>query len=219
MKTVETLITGSTYNVANLKFQGWNDGQDHEGYEFTHYFTLEGKYKGLDQHGIEPLFEIEWEEYKPKPKGKFYLHQTYSHEIPAEGDKPPKTMWLKAKVPVNSEEPPQFSADGHMNVINDTNKTMVLQNGRIVKPGEIIGPRQFSYAVAGASLEEAFANLQSAHEAAEAAEQAKHEAEIAAVVKKAESQEAMQRIVVPTEAGKMPLPDHLRKPFNPYIKH
>lgn len=154
------------------------------------------------------------EQAEPQPQHqRFYLHQTYSHEIEHENGLV-KTMWLQAKVPVNSEEEsPTFSAVGTMNVINDTNRAMVLQNGKIIKPGEIIGPRQFTYPVPGASLEEAFANLQAAHDAAEKAEVEKHNAEVAAVVAKAEGQAAMQRIVVPGQQLPGPLPEHLRKPF------
>jgi hypothetical protein len=60
---------------------GWTegDGTGHEGYNVADYFDPEGRYRGPDEHGIEPIFramtEDEAKEYLKiggvKEKGKW----------------------------------------------------------------------------------------------------------------------------------------------------
>lgn len=56
--TTHTLTTGQQYDTDRLALMGWTagDGTGHEGYSCWDYFDAEGRYKGPDQHGIEPIF-------------------------------------------------------------------------------------------------------------------------------------------------------------------
>ncbi len=60
------LTTGQKYDVAALKFTGWDgpgvyDDEGHrnpgiDGYSVADYFRSDGTYLGPDEHGVEPTF-------------------------------------------------------------------------------------------------------------------------------------------------------------------
>jgi hypothetical protein len=52
------LTPGQKYDVADLNFCGWSDGDgtSRDGYNVSDYFIQDGFYLGPDVHGIEPLF-------------------------------------------------------------------------------------------------------------------------------------------------------------------
>ena len=53
------LIVGRVYDPQRLRLFGWTkgDGSGHKGYSVKRYFA-DGRYKGPDQHGIEPIFDF-----------------------------------------------------------------------------------------------------------------------------------------------------------------
>lgn len=55
-----TLTPGTTYDWTTLALIGWTkgDGSGHEGYVLDAYFDRDGKYKGVDRNGIEPIVAV-----------------------------------------------------------------------------------------------------------------------------------------------------------------
>ena len=51
------LRKGQRYDQDSLRFAGWNDGKDHDGYLCWNYFGDDGEYFGPDDFGVEPTFE------------------------------------------------------------------------------------------------------------------------------------------------------------------
>ncbi len=58
------LTQGTKYDRSELKLTGWTspDPKDSapdvvEGYHVDYYFDSEGRYKGADEFGVEPIFE------------------------------------------------------------------------------------------------------------------------------------------------------------------
>ena len=56
--TFMVLRRGETYNVAwyVANLLGWTEDGDSTGYNVADYFDSDGRYKGPDKYGIEPLF-------------------------------------------------------------------------------------------------------------------------------------------------------------------
>ncbi len=52
------LEVGCWYATKPLQHVGWTvgDGSGNEGYNWQDYFDPIGRYRGPDQHGIEPMF-------------------------------------------------------------------------------------------------------------------------------------------------------------------
>ncbi len=50
-------VEGERYAVADLRLMHWTDGDGTgtEGYVLADYFDREGRYRGPDAHGIEPI--------------------------------------------------------------------------------------------------------------------------------------------------------------------
>lgn len=55
MTTTETkLVKGEKYDVDSLVVSGWTG--DSDGLFYADYFDADGRYKGPDAEGVEPLF-------------------------------------------------------------------------------------------------------------------------------------------------------------------
>ncbi len=55
-----TLERGVRYELDLLDLVGWDapKGSDLSGYDLASYFTSDGRYKGADMHGVEPVVEV-----------------------------------------------------------------------------------------------------------------------------------------------------------------
>jgi hypothetical protein len=63
------LIAGQKYDIASLDFTGWSNGEaSYGGVRWTEWFTADGEYRGADDEGVEPLFDV--------PESLYYVAAT-----------------------------------------------------------------------------------------------------------------------------------------------
>ncbi len=58
-KAAIQLIKGEQYDTDQVELAWWSTGDSHiDGYCLWDYFDSDGRYLGADEHGIEPIVEL-----------------------------------------------------------------------------------------------------------------------------------------------------------------